>query len=205
MLDEFTQVDSAEKFVAPQWFEAIAQWIKSHSRAVLLAGIVFQMLVLVSMIAIHSAPLVFGDRILLRVHPVDPRDLFRGDYVILAYDFSRVPPAGISGAPAVPSWRRGYSGDSWLEDRTVYVSLEPESDGLHYRAGKFSVERPKSGRYIKGRYAPSWGGNQLKFGIEAFYVQEGTGKVLEQLRNSHQLSAEIALTPWGQATLCVLK
>jgi uncharacterized membrane-anchored protein len=205
MPDRFTPVDPLETFVVPAWFERLAEWIKTHSRAVLVAGVTFQVLVLVSMIAIHAAPLVVGERILLHVQPVDPRDFFRGDYVILAYDFSRVPPGGIRGAPTAPSWRRGFSSDSWLKDRTVYVSLEPESDGLHYRAGEISVDRPKSGRYIKGRYANSWGGNQLQFGIEAFYVQEGTGKVLEKLRNANQLSAEIALAPWGQATLCALK
>jgi len=205
MPEGFTQVDPAETFAAPAWFERLAGWIKAHSQAVLAAGVLFQVLVLASMIAIHAAPLVVGERILLHVRPVDPRDFFRGDYVILAYDFSRVPPGGIHGAPVEPSWRRGFSSDAWLEDRTVYVSLEPEADGVHYRAGEISVERPKSGRYLKGRYANSWGGNQLQFGIEAFYVQEGTGKVLEQLRNANQLSAEIAIAPWGQATLCSLK
>ncbi len=205
MPDGFTAIDPVETYVAPAWFERLAQWIKTHSCAVLVAGVTFQVLVLASMIVIHAAPLVVGERILLRVQPVDPRDLFRGDYVILAYDFSRVPPAGIPGAPAPPSWRRGYSHDSWLDDRAVYVSLEPEDDGVHYRAGEISLERPRSGRYIKGRIAHSWGGNQLQFGIEAYYVQEGSGKVLEKLRNTNQLSAEIALAPWGQATLCALK
>ena len=55
------------------------------------------------------------------------------------------------------------------------------------------------------RFARSWNGNDLRFGIEAFYVQEGTGKELERLRNSGQLSAEIAVTPWGQARLCGLE
>jgi uncharacterized membrane-anchored protein len=205
MPDGFTPVDPVETYVAPAWFERLAQLIKTHSRAVLVAGVAFQVLVLASMIVIHAAPLVVGERILLRVQPVDPRDLFRGDYVILAYDFSRVPPTGIRGAPSPPSWRRGYSGDSWLEDRAVYVSLEPDDDGVHYRAGDVSVDRPKSGRYLEGRVAHSWGGNQLQFGIEAFYVQEGSGKVLEKLRNANQLTAEIALAPWGQATLCALK
>lgn len=112
MPDGFTQVDPVETFVAPAWFERLAGWIKTHSRAVLVAGVTFQILVLVSMIAIHAAPLVVGQRILLHVQPVDPRDFFRGDYVIMAYDFSRVPPGGIRGLPAAPSWRRGYSDDA---------------------------------------------------------------------------------------------
>lgn len=48
------------------------------------------------------------------------------------------------------------------------------------------------------RFARTWGGNDLRFGIEAWYVQEGTGKQIERLRNAGQLSAETAMTPWGQ-------
>ncbi|MEX0977960.1 MAG: GDYXXLXY domain-containing protein, partial [Pirellulales bacterium] len=92
--------------------------------------------------------------------------------------------------------------DSWWNDRAVYVSLEAEADGKHYRAGAMSVDRPTSGRYIKGKFSRGWGGNDLRFGIEALYVEEGEGRRLEQLRNTGQLSAEIALTPWGQAKLC---
>ena len=163
-----------------------------------------QLGVLSSMIAIHATPLVFGDRILLHVQPVDPRDLFRGDFVILRYDFSRLPPGGIQGLSIPPRWKTS-SPDSWLEDRTVYVSLEPEPDGKHYRGGEISVHRPSTGRYLKGRFARSSDGNDLRFGIEAYYVQEGHGLALEQQRNASQLSAEIAVTPWGQAALCGLK
>ena len=41
----------------------------------------------------------------------------------------------------------------------------------------------------------------VKFGIEAFYVQEGTGGEWERLRNARRLAAEVALAPWGKAKL----
>jgi hypothetical protein len=107
--------------------------------------------------------------------------------------------------PTRPSWQRSGLGDSWLEDRSVYVSLVPDTDGMHYAASEVSFDRPRSGRYIKGKYGLPRDGNALHFGIEAFYVEEGRGKSLEDLRNANQLSAEIALTSWGQATLCALK
>jgi len=40
--------------------------------------------VLGGMIALHAAPLWFGETVLLKVEPVDPRGLMRGDYVILS-------------------------------------------------------------------------------------------------------------------------
>ena len=206
MPDSGSSIDPSEPFVGPVWIDITARWIRQHPRGMVLAGVVLQLIVLSSMIVIYSAPLVFGERILLRVRPVDPRDIFRGDYVILSYDFSRVPPSGIVGLPAPPAWRPGMrQSDSWLEDRAVFTSLELDPDGKHYRAGEISVSRPTSGRYLKGKFSRSGFANELHFGIEAYYVQEGQGRALERLRNSNQLSAEIALTPWGQATLCALK
>ncbi len=197
-----TSVDPSTSVGIPRWINRAADRFKSHSRGILLAAVFAQLAVLIGMIVMHVAPLVVGERILLRVRPVDPRDLFRGDYVVLAYDFSQLPPGGIAGAPQQPGWRNDYRRDSAWEDRAVYVSLEPEADGKHYQASSYSLERPTSGPYLKGRFAPGWNGNSLLFGIEAFYVQEGQGRVLEQLRNQGQLSAEIALAPWGQAVLC---
>jgi uncharacterized membrane-anchored protein len=203
MPESFTAGDRLEEFVVPAWVDATAAWIKAHTRVLLAAAVLFQLLVLLSMIVLHAVPLVFGERILLHVRPVDPRDLFRGDYVVLAYDFSRVPAGGIAGAPASANSQHQFAPyGTWWDDRPVYVSLEPQADGKHYRAATISVDRPTSGRYIKGKFARGWGAGDLHFGIEALYVEEGEGRRLEQLRNAGQLSAEIALTPWGQAKLC---
>ena len=48
--------------------------------------------------------LTTGETILLRVVPVDPRDLFRGDYVILSYEISR--PGWNAANPWRANWRR---------------------------------------------------------------------------------------------------
>lgn len=165
-------------------------WLKARERYVLLVGVAVQMVVLLGMTAHRATPLVSGETILLRVVPVDPRDLFRGDYVILSYDFSQFPPGGIEGLPA----RRSDAS----RGRTVYVSLVPEPDGKHYRADKFSVYRPSGGTYLRGQVV---GWNRLAFGIESYYVQEGTGRKYEQAIRSRKLSAEVAVTSGGQATL----
>jgi uncharacterized membrane-anchored protein len=189
----------------PRWINRSADWFKGHARQILFAAVLGQLAVLLGMIVLHLTPLLVGERILLHVRPVDPRDIFRGDYVVLAYDFSQPPPGAIPGAPAPPSWRNDYRRDSAWIDRTVYVRLEPEPDGRHYKAAGYSLERPSSGRYLKGRMVPSWNGNVLQCGIEAFYVEEGKGRVLEDRRNQGNLSAEVALAPWGQAVLCDVK
>jgi uncharacterized membrane-anchored protein len=168
--------------------------MKRQERGVLLAGAGFHVMVLAAMIALHYRVLLLGEPILLRVTPVDPRDIFRGDYVILSYEFSRVPLSGIQGLPQ--SGPNQWSPDH--EGRAVYVSLVPDPDGRHWRANGVSVVRPSDGRYIQGKIG-KWGG--LEFGIEAYFVQEGKGREYERAVRERRLSAEIALTSDGQAKL----
>jgi uncharacterized membrane-anchored protein len=168
-------------------------WLKARERKVLLITVAAQLLILVAMIGLRALPLVTGQTVLVRVVPVDPRDLFRGDYVTLSYDFSRVPPEGVEGISADERGSR-----SKLEGRTVYVPLVPDSDGVHMRADKPTVVKPAAGLFLKGqmhRYG------SMEFGIEAYYVQEGTGHRYEQAIRNKQLSAELAVTSSGQAAL----
>src|SRR5207249_1216682 len=71
----------------------------------LLAIVVAQVAVLAGMIAFDGLPLVLGQRIKLKVVPVDPRDFFRGDYVILGYEFTRFDPVSFGG----PAPRPGFN------------------------------------------------------------------------------------------------
>jgi uncharacterized membrane-anchored protein len=168
-------------------------WVKARERKVLVVTVVAQLLILLGMIALRAVPLVTGQTVLVRVMPVDPRDLFRGDYVILSYDFSRTPREGIEGLSENEraSWKK-------LEGRTVYVPLVPDTNGVHYRAEKVTVVKPSRGPFLKGQME-SYG--SLKFGIEAFYVQEGAGRAYEKAIRDRKLSAELAVTSSGQAAL----
>lgn len=161
---------------------AVDRWmavLKTRERIVLLATVAFQALILVAMIASREFVLLRGETIQLRVVPVDPRDLFRGDYVILGYDFSRMSPDG-----AGPG-------------QTVYVSLEPESDGQHWRAGRISTQRPSDGKFLRGRVEA----DRIVCGIESFFVQEGQGRRYEDAIRSGRLYAEIAVDAEGNAAV----
>ncbi len=83
------------------------------------AAVVLQLVVLVAMILGRTVPYVGAQTVLLHVEPVDPRDLLRGDYVTLGYAFNRIPTG------------------TYQEGQAVYVTLVPEGDGRHYRAGQF--------------------------------------------------------------------
>lgn len=176
-------------------FDHALAWLRRHERWVFLATVAFQVFVLSSMIAGYALPYRDADVVLLRVVPVDPRDLLRGDYVILGYEISRVPPQGVDGLPQ-PMVQANAT--EW-KGRTVYVTLEPEEDGLHYRGGPVSAFPPPEGTsFIQGALTDS---SRITFGIESFFVQEGKGKEYEAAIREHRLSAEVALTPSGQAAL----
>jgi uncharacterized membrane-anchored protein len=113
--------------------------------------------------------------------------------VILSYDFSRVPREGIQGLSDSErgSWKR-------LQGRPVYVTLVPDSNGVHHRAERVTMVKPASGLFLKGqmeRYG------SMKFGIESYFVQEGTGREYERAIRDRKLTAELAVASDGQAAL----
>ncbi len=85
-------VAPAGAWPGPAWVSGALTWVRDRARPVLLVAAGFHLLFLVGMIAAESTPLLFGETITLRVRPVDPRDLFRGDYVILNYDINQMQP-----------------------------------------------------------------------------------------------------------------
>jgi len=176
------------------WLDRCAAWGMRRERLLLAAIVLGQLLVLVAIATLHAAPLVFGQTVVLDTLPVDPRDPFRGDYVILRYPFTD--PAGVNSTVGQPSPANTPSTITWQEDEPAYVELTKLPDGS-WQPSPPNPERPATRPYLAGRYA----GGQFLFGIEAYYVQAGHGKELEDARRAGKLQAEVAVAPWGQATL----
>lgn len=174
------------------FIERAIVWLKSRERAILLCGAAFQVIVLLAMIVGRAVPLLTGQTILLKVMPVDPRDMFRGEYVTLSYEISRIPPQGIDGLKSKTEPHNEWQG------RTIYVSLVPNQSGPGWYADKYSIQKPASGIFIQGKVA-DWG--RLEFGIESYFVQEGKGHYYEDALRSGKLFAEVSVTSTGQAVL----
>jgi uncharacterized membrane-anchored protein len=149
-------------------------------RLAIAAAVLFQVLVLVVMILGQTVPYVGARTVLLHVEPVDPRDLFRGDYVTLSYAITRTP-----------------SG-KYQPGQSIYVRLDPDADGRHYHPGEFLLEPPASGVFIRGK-AEAYG--RATYGIESYYVQEGTGHDYENAARNRRLWAEVALDRHGNPAL----
>ena len=71
-------------------------------------------------IAGRAAILRDGKQVLLRVEPIDPRDLLRGDYIRLGYEISRIPVKLIANIPA---------GKLTSDDTPIVVRLKQGADG----------------------------------------------------------------------------
>ena len=56
----------------------------------LILAIIFQILLIIAMLAYALMPLYLGKEVKVRVNLYDPRDLFRGNYVSLSYDFFQI-------------------------------------------------------------------------------------------------------------------
>jgi uncharacterized membrane protein/uncharacterized membrane-anchored protein len=193
------------------WLERAFTAVTSRARTVVLFAALLQCLGLVWMAWNHSRPAEVGQRFVLRCQAVDPRDLMRGEYVTLGYEFSNPGPVAVKRlndewAELNGKDRRALGNESYLtlpDDTTVYVPLKVDAKGLASGDG-VTLKRPESGPYLKG-FAGSRRFGQIRFGIEAFYVKEGTGNTWEKLRNQGLLVAEIGVLPDGRAGLVSLR
>ena len=192
----------------PAWLESAIAFVTPHRRSLLWTAVVLQVATIGWMVWRHQQPGDSGERIVLRCRPVDPRDLLKGEYVILNYDFSTATEA--QQRALVAEYKKLHP-DTKIDgadfqlgnlpaDLAVYVPLTRLADGTGAAEGPTFI-RPSQGLYLQGltRY------RQLRFGIEAFYVKEGDGRKWEALARKGELAAEIGILPDGRAGLISLK
>lgn len=111
-----------------------------------------------------------GKAVLLETQPVDPRDLLRGDYVILNYTISTLP-GDLFTPPLseIPS-----------AGQNIYVALEQRGEfHVAVRAGTSPFEPDSDQVLIIGQSQPGWWNNtnsvRVEYGLERYFVAEGTG------------------------------
>ena len=151
--------------------------------------------ILGSMIFDRVRLLATGREIVLPIKPVDPRDIFRGDYTSLAYDISTIDPSLVT--QALQDYPRRAS---------IYVTIEKGADGA-WRPVAVTKDLPKGLPETQVALAAtlSGGGSQsVLYGLERYYVPEGKGGELEKLAREKTLSALIAVDTHGQAAIKAL-
>lgn len=174
------------------------RWLVVAAVAVAAVQIAF----LVSMIAGRAAVLRNGQEVVLSVEPVDPRDLLRGDYVILTYNISRLPVALFSGPPTQEAGdRRG---------RTLFVRLKADEEGVFQPiAARFDARpepAPAEGEVdIRGQTQSNRGMTSdfifVRYGVERFYVPEGEGREIERDMRERAFRMKVAVGRDGAAQI----
>lgn len=164
----------------------------SRNKIFLLLGVLW-ILILAGFVGYKEYTLRTGTEVLLKTMPVDPRDLFRGDYVVLRYEISNIdkketPLSSIESFPAIFK-----SGDQ------VYVSLDVS--GKYAVVSGISRSVPNSGLFISGSVVSDRGDSiQVEYGIESYFVPEGKGRYIEsQMRDN--VDVKVMIDKYGKALI----
>jgi uncharacterized membrane-anchored protein len=131
--------------------------------------------------------LISGKEILLKTVPVDPRDLFKGDYVTLSYDISAI---DLKKIPAdTPSFK---------QNDIVFVTLDTTNTNSA-KPLKLSHTLPRGDApVIQGKVSYISSTLHVTYeDIERYYVPEGTGGVIEQAISKGVL-VKVALSSEGK-------
>jgi uncharacterized membrane-anchored protein len=158
----------------------------------LIAALLVQIIILISMPVRQAYTLRTGRSVLLQVEPVDPYSILSGYYVRLGFNINR--------AAAFPN----ISG--WGENGNCYAVLERGEDGVWK---PLSLERnlpqnlPENRIAIRGRIRYS----DINYGIEEFYIPESKRRTIEiDLRdNPGKARVEIKVDSNGNAALHQLR
>ena len=131
--------------------------------------IVVQFVILGVQVGKSESLLANGDLIKLELQPVDPRSLLQGDYLTLRYSITSLQ----------------IEDERWNE--LVMIGLVEKENGLFEYSGDYVVGKDISGDirekadvWITGRFK---GYENIEYGIENYFVPEGTGLDLQNKIN----------------------
>jgi uncharacterized membrane-anchored protein len=144
--------------------------------------VLFQVLVLVGWTGYNEISIASGKSVVLQTVPVDPLDIFRGEYVQLRYQIST-----LGNIPGVLTLEYGDK---------VYVHLE--QDGEVWKATEVSKDKHDGWDVFIAGEVDIFFSNQvtLKYGIESYFVPEGKGMEIQRAKD---LKVRAVINSSGQA------
>lgn len=170
--------------------------INKQTKFILAASLQFAIIFLI--IIFKLSILTGGTDILLRIAPVDPRDVLRGDYVTFQYYISNTD-------SYYANSQQIQNGDK------VYVILRPS--GKYWDFGGVQKNKPQdSSLFIKGVVESGGVGNQndfsqyrgnsrlhIVYGIEQYFIPEGRGQNFNF--GNREAAARVAIDGEGRAAI----
>ncbi len=151
--------------------------MKKHLIAVIVLAAIFA-----GFLFYASWPTATGTGVELKLMPVDPFDLIRGQYLTLRYEIGTIP--------------EPYN---FTEGTTVYVVLKKDGDEI-YRPASYSEQMPQvvEGQVvIRGTSHVNW----IEYGIESYFIERGA-VLKEQMTD---VTAYVKILPDGRASIVELR
>lgn len=154
----------------------------------LLLACTLPVLILLGMAVIPLYTLLFGEEIILQTKPVDPSDLFRGDYVTLRYEAEEVPREMVE-KEVLTELENGNG------NITVYVLLE-KKNGIH-SPYNVVLQKPDEGKYLKGNLqyiGPNIEQKEvayISYSLDKYFVEDNTGLEWENASTKGEILAKV--------------
>lgn len=163
--------------------------IRKYRIHLLVLVVLLQTAALMGMVAIKQRTLATGTPVVLETAPIDPRSLFRGDYVRLNYAISSLEHESLEG-----------DDDFEIHD-TIYVMLRKGEK--FWEPVSIHREMPAHGPdsvVIRGEV--QWtGGIDVRYGIENYFVPEGEGMALERPAEGEEVTIMVAVDEAGASAI----
>lgn len=140
-----------------------------------------------------------GREIVMQVQPLDPRDLFRGDYVTLGYPITQINvaegqlPEGVEKGSSFYAVLKKGENDAWSVAR-IAASYPKDA------AADEAVIRGRVQNFYTGPEGKGYSLN-ARYGIETYFVAEGTGRKIEDEVREKAVKAILAIGSDGEAAL----
>ncbi len=149
----------------------------------------FWLILIAGFVTYKEFTLKSGKEVLLKTRPVDPRDLFRGDYVILRYEISTLNMGSLN----------SNSDTDFEENDNIFVTLIQGS--VYAVATGVYKNSPKDQLYIEGKVKQVGGDSlDIEYGIESYFVPEGRGREIER-ESGKNLDVLVAVDKFGNAVI----
>ncbi|MEH7073077.1 GDYXXLXY domain-containing protein [Neobacillus drentensis] len=135
--------------------------------------------------------LLTGEEMILQTKPVDPSDLFRGDYVTLRYEAEEVPKKLVEQSVLTRLQKRGGEFE-------VYILME-KKNGVHTPI-KVTLTKPDKGEFLNGTISYIDKDNlgqeiaYIEYGLDNYYVEDNTGTEWETASTKGEILAKIKVT-----------
>ena len=145
-----------------------------------------------------------GTEVVLQAHPVDPRSLFRGYYVILRTDISEIDIGRLDGA------------DQFDVGDEIFVTVESD-DGIWGRrrcriGARLAARWRSAGASPTSAIHTAWSDQDdadaevgpilsVAYNIESYFAEESAAKELEAARNAGELRVVVSVTDSGDAAI----